>query len=260
MIKASKKDVQLHNECLKLLSKKKLKQTEKDFIVANYNEGISRVISTKGIFFTPRDLALDFILEVTGNKVLDLCAGIGMLSYHNYHHGHHPRVTNRPIEITCVELNPDFVEIGEKLLPEANWICEDITKPGFIERLGHYDMAISNPPFGSINHVGKTLFNYTGNQFEYKAIELASRVARYGAFIIPQGSAPFVYSGQRQFAEQHCPKYDQFVNQTKIELELGCSIDMSVHQGLWKFTQVATEIVLSNFSQSCRPGFQTSLF
>jgi len=26
-------------------------------------------------------------------------------------------------EITCVEFNPQYVEVGKKLLPEANWIA-----------------------------------------------------------------------------------------------------------------------------------------
>lgn len=32
-------------------------------------------------------------------------------------------------ELVCVELNPRYVEVGHKVLPEAEWICGDIFDP-----------------------------------------------------------------------------------------------------------------------------------
>ena len=169
MTRVSSQHLRLHNECLERLKKQSLTLSDKDFVIDHFNEGVGRVISTKGIFFTPPELAMAFCLEVIGHRVVDLCAGIGMLAYYYWHHGHDPKLARDKIELICIERNPDFVEVGKKILPEATWICEDITKPGFLTSLGDFDMAISNPPFGTISHTGGLSFNYQGNHFEYKA-------------------------------------------------------------------------------------------
>lgn len=260
MAPISSKHLKLHNESLNRLHKQVLSLNDKDFVIDNFNEGIERVISTKGIFFTPPEMALAFCIEVTGNRVVDLCAGIGMLSYYYLHHGHHPRIAPDKIELVCIERNPDFVEVGKKVLPEATWISADITEPGLLSSLGLFDMAISNPPFGSVSHTEGCKLNYQGNNFEYKAIELASRVARHGTFIIPQGSTPFKYSGQRQLEDQNIAKYNRFHQQTKISIKPSCGIDTSVYQQQWRFTQVATEIVCCDFSDCKLPGYQSTLF
>jgi len=260
MTRISSHHLKRHNESLRRLRKPSLTLSDKDYVIANYNEGVERVISTKGIFFTPPELAEAFCIEVTGNRIVDLCAGIGMLSYYYLHHGHHPKVAVNPIDLVCIERNPDFVKVGEKVLPEATWICDDITRPGFLESLGLFDMAISNPPFGSISHTRGSSFNYSGNHFEYKTIELASRVARHGTFILPQGSTPFAYSGKRQFEEQTVSKYTQFKHQTKILIGPSSGIDTSVYQSQWKFTQVTTEIACCDFTNYSKPGYQSTLF
>lgn len=78
-------------------------------------------------------------------------------------------------------------------MPEATWICGDVLDPFLPDLLGQFDFAIANPPFGRIaNNYRKS---YMSGEFEYMVIEAASRIAKEGAFIIPQMSAPFVYSG-----------------------------------------------------------------
>ena len=78
-------------------------------------------------------------------------------------------------------------------MPEATWICADVLDPFLPDLLGQFDFAIANPPFGRIaNNYRKS---YMSGEFEYMVIEAASRIAKEGAFIIPQMSAPFVYSG-----------------------------------------------------------------
>lgn len=64
-------------------------------------------------------LAWDFILDAgcTG-QCIELCAGIGRLSYYQY-------LRNKPTHITCVELNPEYVMIGKRVLPDAEWIIGD---------------------------------------------------------------------------------------------------------------------------------------
>lgn len=56
-----------------------------------------------------------------------LCAGIGVLSY-----AAQLECSDRSrcyADITCVELNPHYVEVGKKVVPEATWICADVLDP-----------------------------------------------------------------------------------------------------------------------------------
>ncbi|MEM6617579.1 MAG: hypothetical protein AAF619_13740, partial [Pseudomonadota bacterium] len=55
-----------------------------------------------------------------------------------------PWCGTRETELVCVEINPAFVEIGKKMIPEATWICADVFDVLDIE-LGHFDCAVSNP-------------------------------------------------------------------------------------------------------------------
>lgn len=112
MAKLTKEEIKKHNAAIDLLQKDKLTYDEKLFVYENWNEGATSVNSEAGAFFTPFNLANDFGLEIyRDGNVIDLCAGIGMLSFIAYHH-------NR-CKVTCVELNPTYYEVGKKLLPEA---------------------------------------------------------------------------------------------------------------------------------------------
>lgn len=136
MSKLSKDDIKKHTIALKLLEKDILTYEDKKYVYENWHEGAESMNSKFGAFFTPFDLAKDFNLEIIkGNnrKIVDLCAGIGMLSFLAYHHCSEDE---RP-EITCVELNYDYIEVGKKLLPEATWIHGSVMDKGLIENLGH---------------------------------------------------------------------------------------------------------------------------
>ncbi|MHB7713076.1 class I SAM-dependent methyltransferase [Escherichia coli] len=137
MARITKKESTLHIKVMDLIhSDKALTQDDKEFIFNNYKgDGIG--------------------------------AGIGRLSYYQY-------LRNKPTHITCVELNPEYVMIGKRVLPEAEWITGDalqFTPDRF------YDVAYGNPPFGKINtsevHTGR----YTGSEFEYKIIDRAREYA-----------------------------------------------------------------------------------
>ena len=109
------------------------------------------------------------------------------------------------------------MEVGKKLLPEANWICADVFEVW--RDLPHFDCAIANPPFGRVATAGKAP-TYTGPDFEYKIIDIASRIADYGTFLIPQQSAPFRYSGAHYYDERPTDKHTRFHQQTGIDLSI----------------------------------------
>ena len=196
MAKLTKAQAKLHEKAVKLLQCKELSEADTRFVFNHYREDANHINSTAGAFFTPYGLARDFRLHIPLNykdhvKLIDLCAGIGILSYmaaracdnHN----------QCSVEITCIEINQDYVDVGKQLLPEATWICSDALDPALLSSLGHFDCAISNPPFGRIHSPYRR--NYSSSQFEYMVIEAAASIADAGVFIIPQISAPFVYSG-----------------------------------------------------------------
>lgn len=117
MARITKKESALHIQVMDLIhSDKQLSQYDKEFIFNNYKgDGIGAT----GDFFTPAMLAWDFILDAgcTG-QCIELCAGIGRLSFYQY-------LRNTPTHITSVELNPEDVMIGKRVLPEAEWIIGD---------------------------------------------------------------------------------------------------------------------------------------
>lgn len=196
MSKLTKREIQLHDQAVCLLQKEHLSHEDKLFIFENFREDAEHINSKSGAFFTPFGLANDFTLQIPclyGKtiRIIDLCAGIGVLSY-----AAQLECSDRSrcyADITCVELNPHYVEVGKKVVPEATWICADVLDPFLPDLLGQFDFAIANPPFGRIaNNYRKS---YMSGEFEYMVIEAASRIAKEGAFIIPQMSAPFIYSG-----------------------------------------------------------------
>jgi predicted RNA methylase len=181
-------------------------------------------------------LARDFSLECHKENVIDLCAGIGMLSFcvNDFGNGE---------GFTCIEINPEYVEIGKKILPKANWIQADVLSDEMVSLSG-FELAISNPPFGNISGVGN---------FEYAVIETAAKIAKYGVFILPQRSTPFKFSGNQGFERQKSPKYERFVKKTGIEFEFNCGIDTSICLNEWKGVSPLCEIVLVDFPAKINP-------
>jgi hypothetical protein len=120
-----------------------------DFIFTHYQPGAEHNIGANGTFFTPPSYAGSVAWAhgncPKGSRVLEPTAGIGacasaMLNYRMH--------DTEALHITCVELNPKFVEIGKRLLPECDWIRGSIFD--VIENLGRFHSAIGNPPFGRV--------------------------------------------------------------------------------------------------------------
>lgn len=236
-MKLSKAEIKAHNEAMALVNcDRPLKDDEKEFILDNFNEGALHINSAAGAFFTPRALARDFAIEVAGKRVIDLCAGIGSLSY---------AVEQKVEKLVCVEINADYLRIGKRIVPNATWINASIFDLD-LDDLGLFDVAISNPPFGNIKGDG---FNgkYSGSQFEYKVMEIASRLASYGVFILPQASANFEYSGKQNFKEIESDKAKKFREQTGILMQPNCGIDTAIYKDDWRGVSPICEIVCCEF-------------
>ncbi|EPU1265374.1 hypothetical protein ACVUOE_004188, partial [Citrobacter freundii] len=237
MARVTKKESQLRLKVMELVhSDRQLTEDDKEFIFNNYRgDGIGAT----GAFFTPEMLAWDFMLDAgCSDDCIELCAGIGRLSYYQF-------IRNKPSHITCVELNPEYVLIGKRVLPQAEWITGDAlqyTPDRF------YRVAYGNPPFGKINTSGAYTGRYTGSEFEYKIIDRAREYSSYGVWIVPQGSAGFKYSGHTYYDRSiQSAKYIKFEKDTGLILHPGVGIDTSIYRDQWNGTKVTCESVLVDY-------------
>ncbi|WP_227791576.1 methyltransferase [Burkholderia sp. BE17] len=218
---------------------RRLTDDERLFVLEHYQEGANCDNAAMGAFFTPGGLARDFAIEVYSgcDTIVDLCAGIGSLAYW---------CEDKARKLVCVEQCAEYVRVGRKVMPDAQWIHADVFGD-WIKDFDGFDCAISNPPFG--NRVKGATFDgrYTGSTFEYKVIELASRIADYGVFIIPQPSAPFAYSGTQFYQPRMSTDCRKFVEQTGITMEPNCGIDTALCRDDWHGVAPICEIVVCDF-------------
>lgn len=248
MAKLTKQETRLHDQACELLQLDSLTEEQKDFVFHNWHEGATHINGKAGAFFTPWELAFDFEIDVSGNRLLDCCSGIGILTYAILTKAKNGYDRDKLPEIVCIEINPDYVEIGKKLVPEATWICGDITDPILQASLGHFDCAFGNPPFGAIKCNGKAP-RYTGADFEYKVMDIASDLADRGTFLIPQGSCQFRYSGPGCYERPEIGKVSKFCEQTSIRMECGVGIDTTAYEG-WKGVNPVCEVANIDFEDA----------
>jgi predicted RNA methylase len=225
-----------HEKVLKLLESKELfTHNETLQVFQDYHEGATNLNGLAGAFFTPYGLARDFALEVTGNSVIDLCAGIGSLSYACSN-------ANTQDRLVCIELNPEYAAIGKKLVPWANWYCRDVTELNELAPEDKFDMAISNPPFGNIS--GHSMF-------DLEVVLIASKLARRAVFILPQQSTPYRYSGCQGFSSEVTDKLERWMDKhDQINFEFNCGIDCDLYIQDWKGVKPVVEIVLFEFGDN----------
>lgn len=248
MARLSKQQSREHQKACELLTQDALTDADKDFIFDHWQESASHLNGLAGAFFTPRPIADLMSIEISGirkdekTRVIDLCGGIGALSY---------PLTYKfcdEFDLTIVELNPDYLEVGKKLLPKARWILADVLN--LPSDLGHFDFAIANPPFGVIKSNG-TAPRYSGAQFEYKVLDVASNIADFGVFILPQTSCSFKLSGQQCFSyDDKNEKYQKFVEQTGIEIDPNCGLDTEECGAQWHGVKVTVEIACIDFIEA----------
>lgn len=246
MAKLTKVQAKAHQQACDLLKKDVLSEDDKMFVLENWQESASHINTVAGAFFTPFDLARDFAIETYPGKIIDLCAGIGMLSFavkskHQW--------DKAPLDLTCVEINPDYVAVGRKILPEATWIEASVFDVLSMD-LGHFDVAISNPPFGRVKRSDdKRAPRYTGGEFEFHVIDIAAHLANYGVFLLPQMSSGFKYSGKQDYQRDTSGKAFDFQQKTGIYLGPSCGIDTACYKDSWRGVSPICEIVCCDFEE-----------
>lgn len=203
-------------------------------VFESYHEGATNMNGLAGAFFTPYGLAKDFSIEVGTGRIIDLCAGIGVLA-------HACSVFNRDeCEVTCIEQNPEYVAAGEAIVPWATWRCMSVTDLAPIPWDERYDHAISNPPFGNIAGFG---------MFDLEVVRIASTIAKSATFILPQMSTPFRYSGRTDgYKEEWSDTLKKWSDKNGISFEFNCGIDCNVYLDDWKGVKPVVEIVNFDFS------------
>lgn len=268
MAKLTKAQAKAHQQACDLLQKDTLSEEEKLFVLEHWQESAKHINTIAGAFFTPVGLARDLSVEIFGRRVIDLCAGIGSLAFWAACRG-----WGDPREIVCVEINPEYAAVGRKIVPEAHWIVGSVFDlPGDI---GRFDCAIGNPPFGATPRDAKAP-RYNGREFELHVIDVASDIADYGAFIVPQATAPFRYSGcpaggwpssvkdgvGSGFEKNWTDTHDRLLALTGIRLEPSCGIDTSQYATEWHGVSVVTEVVTADFveARAARRPTQSNLF
>ncbi len=247
MAKLTKEEIKLHEQALRLLEKDVLTFDDKLFVLDNWHEGANHINSKAGAYFTPESIAKGVAIEAHGTlykRFVDLCAGIGRLAFtvQEYMEPFHKEVSE--LEFTCVEINSDYVEIGKKIMPNARWICADVLDIPI--DIGHFDLAIGNPPFGNVAGRKQPSPRMKNGPFEYKVIDVASDISDDAVFIIPQSSSPFQFSGRRNITYSRSRIYEKFEHETGIVLDANCGIDCTVEAN-WRGANIVVEIVLADF-------------
>ena len=153
MGKITKAQLKMHEQVENLIhgSDKKLTREQVEFCLEHWDPRASsgKHVAKNQAYFTPMTLACDACMYVGGDgrRVVDIAAGIGRLSYAvlcaNYW-------DPKQVKVTAVELNPEYVEIGRRLLPEVDWVQSDLYDLSLWQSLPRFDEAVSNPPFGKV--------------------------------------------------------------------------------------------------------------
>lgn len=243
MGRLSKAQIKAHQEACDLLTKVGLNDDERQFVLDNWQESATHVNSAAGAFFTPSGLALDAAIYAVWYqekpiRVLDLCAGIGALGLSCWWR------SNREAEVTCVEINPGYVEVGRKLFPEARWI--EASADALPSDLGAFDVVISNPPFGKTAKIKGP--RYFGED-DLAIVDIASDLATWGVFILPSNSCPFEYSGKPNYRERESRKYEKFCKATALSIRCE-SIDCEYHRDQWRGVSPSVEVVTCDFEEA----------
>jgi len=190
----------LHDEAMALLNlERKLTEDEIEKVFRQYNPAAEHNVGKAAIFFTPWDVAYEFACAAENDsKVIDLCAGIGILSKHML-------IRSRRLErLVCVEISQVFVDIGKKLVPEAEWYCRDVFDLDFLQNIGTFDLAISNPPYGNVSNKSSWTVKAPA---QWQVMEVALRLAGGGMFIVPELDTDYSTKLNEHRERPNCKKF-----------------------------------------------------
>lgn len=249
MSRLSKQQIARHREAEALLRLDRLDDDQREFVLDHWQESATNINSAAGAFFTPSSLAPSVACYANGTEtVIDLCAGIGCLGLWCWW------LSGSRAQVTCVEVNPAYVEVGRRVFPEARWVCASVEKAA---ALGRFDCAIANPPFGKTARIAGP--RYSGED-DLAVVDIASDLARWGVFILPSMSVPFEFSGRQAYQARPSAKYDRFAARTGIELTCE-STDCSVSRGDWRGVSPSIEVASGYFEDlQARRAAATDLF
>ena len=199
MSKITRQQIKRHEEAEGLLwgSDKKLTHDQVAFCLEHWDPRAlaGKQVAQNEAYFTPLPLALDMgkYIGGDGRLVVDIGAGIGRLAYAvlcaNWW-------DMQQVRVTAVELNPEYVAVGRRLLPEVTWVQGDMYDRALWQSLPRFDEAISNPPFGQVLTDCDTGWVGYRGPGGLMAAAIGLRAARLGVtMILPQTQTPFRYSG-----------------------------------------------------------------
>lgn len=242
-MKITREQSKAHDDALAILSLcRTLTYDEVEFVMEHYNPMATHNVTKGGIYFTPLSLAID-IAQIgcmsDGGMVVDIAAGIGRLSYGAIQRH---RWDKMPIHVTAIEIDPEFVEVGKKLLPEVEWVCDNIFEQSVWDGQ-MFDIALSNPPFGNIGSkdIGSWL-NYQG-ACDLMAVELAARYTRYGGtFVLPSGSVPADAFGFARGNDDPM-QVRRFKKKNPNVMIIGTSLEGDFYKDQWVGTSPSVKIV-----------------
>ena len=260
MAKMSAAQDKNHHEAMELVNlERPLTMTEKEFVLANYKPHAEHNVRKLQAYFTPLELGIAATIEMPSPaektsgkiKILDLCAGIGMLSF-SYLHYSGLAVNADNTELVCVEMTEELARVGKRILPEATWIVADMFNLGNknsdnyynVEIDDDFDCFISNPPF---SRFGPS--HLVGRKGCYITAQIGLQFCEYGVMIVPKCNCPFEYSGRDNHKIVDNREYTTFSDKAKIEFKPSCVDTASVLDDndepvKWDDVNVDTEIVI----------------
>ena len=249
MAKLSKQQSNLHLQSMDLVnSDKELTTDEKQFVLNNYNPNATNLTTISGAFFTPESIAQQFAIfsDPKGN-IIELCAGIGSLSYwlleYDQFSGRRPSgwMSAEIENLTCVEINPEYVTVGKKIIPGANWILGSVLNESLIKQIQFGDCVIANPPFGAIrSDEDRTWIRYNMKAyFDLNVVAIGTQIANAGCFILPKGRTSYDMDKHEHITNE---LHDNFKKATGFMLELG-SWDLKEFQNDWIGAKPIVEFV-----------------